>query len=228
METREIFIANTKTQKRTKLNTAATTLGELKVALDAAHIDYSGMTFTEGISKTQLLSDDAQLPTNVMYKGHPTNNLVILLTNTKKNIASGGRDRRECYALIKEHNLQESIKQYFHTNYTLVKTPNLDAFISSTIEKSPVSNISKSGTELKNTENRVDYVYDVTDVIHDTLIDIQDILMTFKENCDVALAKIKYLTDYAFHTSLPNNTVSTSDNGITNADIDDMIDNLDV
>ena len=86
---REILIANTKTQKRSKITTSATTLGELKNDLRAAGIDFSNMTFTEGISKTQLLSDDTQLPQNVMYKGQPTNNLVILLTNTKKNIASG-------------------------------------------------------------------------------------------------------------------------------------------
>ena len=89
MDVREILVANTKTQKRYKVNTDATTLGELKAALDAQGIDYAGMTFTEGISKTQLTSDDSQLPTNVMYKGTPTNNLVMLLTNTTKNISSG-------------------------------------------------------------------------------------------------------------------------------------------
>ena len=105
---REILIANTKTQKRSKVTTSATTLGELKADLRAAGIDYSGMTFTEGISKTQLLDDATQLPQNVMYKGQPTNNLVILLTNTKKNIASGAMSRKEVYQAIKDNNLQET------------------------------------------------------------------------------------------------------------------------
>lgn len=110
---REILIANTKTQRRSKVTTNATTLGELKSALDAAGIDYSGMTFTEGISKTQLLDNATQLPQNVIYKGQPTNNLVILLTNTKKNIASGihAADRQAAYSIIKERGLQEEIKE---------------------------------------------------------------------------------------------------------------------
>lgn len=81
---REILIANTKTQKRSKITTDATTLGELKTALSAAGVDYSGMTFTEGISKTQLLEDGTQLPQNVMYKGQPTNNLLFCLPTPRR------------------------------------------------------------------------------------------------------------------------------------------------
>ena len=125
MENREILIANTKTQKRSKITTDATTLAELKSALDAAGVDYSGMTFTEGISKTQLLDDATQLPQNVMYKGQATNNLVILLTNTKKNIASGAEDRKTAYQLIKDNDLQaEVISKYGH-NFTQVPTADL-------------------------------------------------------------------------------------------------------
>ena len=133
MDVRKILVANTKTQQRHEVNTAATTLGELKAAMDEAGIDYSGMTFTEGISKTQLLNDDSLLPTNVMYKGAPTNNLVILLTNTKKNIASGceGRSRKEAYAIIKEQgdDFKEAIREEFGANYTLITTENLWLFI---------------------------------------------------------------------------------------------------
>lgn len=132
---REIIIANTKTQKKSKINSTATTLAELKAELSAASIDYSGMTFTEGISKTQLISDDTQLPSNVMYKGQPTNNLVILLTNTKKNISSGGalRSRRDAYALIKERGLEDLVKKYYNgKNFTQVSTDNLWAIIDAT------------------------------------------------------------------------------------------------
>lgn len=126
---REILIANTKTQKRSKVTTSATTLGELKADLRAADIDYSGMTFTEGISKTQLLDDATQLPQNVMYKGQPTNNLVILLTNTKKNIASGTMSRKEVYQAIKDNNLQEAVKEEFGRNFTQVPTSDLLVFL---------------------------------------------------------------------------------------------------
>ena len=129
MITREILIANTKTQKRSKINSSATTLGELKADLAAAGVDYSGMTFTEGISKTQLLDDATQLPQNVMYKGQPTNNLVILLTNTKKNIASGAISRKEAYTLVKEFNLQEDVKVQFGKNFTQVSTDELIKFL---------------------------------------------------------------------------------------------------
>ncbi len=126
---REILIANTKTQKRSKVTTSATTLGELKADLRAAGIDYSGMTFTEGISKTQLLDDATQLPQNVIYKGQPTNNLVILLTNTKKNISSGTMTRKEVYQAIKDNNLQEAVKEEFGKNFTQVSTSDLLVFL---------------------------------------------------------------------------------------------------
>lgn len=133
---REILIANTKTQKRSKITTSATTLGELKTDLCAAGIDFSGMTFTEGISKTQLLSDDTQLPQNVMYKGQPTNNLVILLTNTKKNIASGVLSRKEAYNLIKQNSLENAVKIEFGRNFTQVPTLDLIKFIGANVKKS--------------------------------------------------------------------------------------------
>lgn len=126
---REILIANTKTQKRSKITTSATTLGELKADLRAAGIDYSNMTFTEGISKTQLLNDATQLPQNVMYKGQPTNNLVILLTNTKKNISSGTMTRKEAYQAIKDNNLQDAVKEKFGRNFTQVPTSDLLVFL---------------------------------------------------------------------------------------------------
>ena len=140
---REILIANTKTQKRSKITTSATTLGELKADLQAAGIDYSNMTFTEGISKTQLLNDATQLPQNVMYKGQPTNNLVILLTNTKKNISSGTMTRKEAYQAIKDNNLQDAVKEKFGRNFTQVPTSDLLVFIA----KNGVSEITKTLNE---------------------------------------------------------------------------------
>lgn len=126
---RTILVADTKTQRRYQINTSATTLGELQDALTAQGIDYTGMSFTEGITKTQLLGRDSLLPTNVMYKGQPTNNLVILLTNTTKNISSGAISRKEAYRLVKELELQNAILEGEGKNYTQVKTDNLEEYI---------------------------------------------------------------------------------------------------
>ena len=152
---REILIANTKTQKRSKITTSATTLGELKTDLRAAGIDFSNMTFTEGISKTQLLNDDTQLPQNVMYKGQPTNNLVILLTDTKKNIASGVLSRKEAYNLIKQNSLENAVKIEFGRNFTRVPTLDLIKFIETNVKKSEApktDNIEQSKNEPKVSE----------------------------------------------------------------------------
>ena len=141
MEPREILIANSKDQRRYKITTAAVTLLQLKEDIMANNnvqmydgvnwipntepINTSGMTFTEGITKTQLIADDSVLPTNVMFRGTPTNSLVILLTNTTKNIASGAGDRKTAYELIKQMGLQDTIKEIYGKNFTQVSTDNL-------------------------------------------------------------------------------------------------------
>lgn len=126
---RTIRIANTKTQQRYTIQTEATTLGELQDQMVAQGIDFTGMTFTEGLSKTQLLGRDSVLPTKVMFKGQPTDDLIMLLTNTTKNISSGAISRKEAYRLIKEYNLQEDIAEGEGQNYTRVKTDTLEDYI---------------------------------------------------------------------------------------------------
>lgn len=178
---REILIANTKTQKRSKVTTSATTLGELKADLRAAGIDYSGMTFTEGISKTQLLDDATQLPQNVMYKGQPTNNLVILLTNTKKNIASGTMSRKEVYQAIKDNNLQEAVKEEFGRNFTQVPTSDLLVFlaqdgnaeVTETLDDKPadIENNDIIASEVKEKETPDTEDEDIPDHVDDIITD---------------------------------------------------------
>lgn len=189
---REILIANTKTQKRSKITTSATTLGELKADLRAAGIDYSNMTFTEGISKTQLLNDDTQLPQNIMYKGQPTNNLVILLTNTKKNISSGAMTRKEAYQAIKDNNLQDAVKEKFGRNFTQVPTSDLLVFLAQNSTSETAKVLDDEPTEVEDEdrgimdpefeeeeemdENLPDYIEDIiTDM---DMIDIEDSLHT--------------------------------------------------
>jgi len=131
METnRTIMVASTKDQKRYKITTNATTLGELKAAFRENGIDYTGMSFTEGITKTTLNDDASPLPANVPYKGQTTNNLVFLLTNTHKNIASGAMDRfTEIYPIIKEQGLQDRIQEAYGRNFTQVPTDSLETFL---------------------------------------------------------------------------------------------------
>lgn len=240
MENREILVANTKTQKRSKLITSASTLGELKTAMDAAGIDYSGMTFTEGISKTQLLDDSTQLPQNVMYKGNPTNNLVILLTNTKKNISSGAMSRKEAYLTIKEHNLQNAIKEEFGRNFTQVPTYDLECFINNNINF-PSSSVSVKKPEVSDTsisrESNSDTAKSLPEVnvqerITDSFIITIDALLLAdvidQESLHYIVERIgRYVEGKAHVERVTTSSVSTSDGNITDSDIDDMISELD-
>lgn len=246
---REIIIANTKTQKRSKITSSAMTLGELKSDLRANGIDYSDMTFTEGISKTQLLNDAVKLPQNVMYKGHPTNNLVILLTNTKKKIASGAISRKEAYKLIKENNLQEDVKVEFGKNFTQVTTDNLIKFLG---ERDVELDIEALKEEVKEepkeveTENYDEDAYEeeedsytIADLLADNrILTIEDSIFT-----QVAmLANEKVLEEHDINNLIEDlkdllnlmkkeskkksEPVSTSDGSINDDDIDDMINDI--
>lgn len=128
---REILVANTRTQKKYKLTADVTTLAELKAVLDTKGIDYEGMSFTEGISNVQLNDDSSQLPHDINYKGKTTNNLVIILTNTTKNIQSGAESRAELFDFIKKNNLQAEVVKTFGKNMTQVKTSELAEFVAS-------------------------------------------------------------------------------------------------
>ena len=255
---REILIANTKTQKRSKVTTSATTLGELKADLRAAGIDYNGMTFTEGISKTQLLDDATQLPQNVMYKGQPTNNLVILLTNTKKNIASGTMSRKEVYQAIKDNNLQDAVKEEFGRNFTQVPTSDLLVFlaqdgnaeVTETLDDKPADTkiiapeVKEKETPDTEEEDLPDYV---DDIITDTRVNstvnslyVHIAMLVDKEVLSVAdLEELSGNIDYLIKVAkkekgtskvetAPKKAVSTSDGSITDDDIDDMLDELGV
>ncbi len=255
MEVREILIANTKTQKRSKVTTDAATLGELKAALDNAGVDYSGMTFTEGISKTQLLDDATQLPQNVIYKGSPTNNLVILLTNTKKNIASGMGTRKEAYDIIKEQNLADRIKEAYGINYTHIATTDLWMFINSDLdgkeedldeepeeedEEDDVTEDCPSEEEGENEEKDYtidEYIKDLSesiDNVEDTII--LHIARLVKEKVlegadlqalqgDLNFLRLLVLGNEEQPKSEP---VSTSDGSINDNDIDGMINDLNI
>ena len=225
MDSRKILIANTKTQQRHELFTDATTLRELKAAMDEAGIDYSGMDFTEGISKTQLLNDDSLLPTNVMYKGEPTNNLVMLLTNTKKNIASGceGRSRKDAYDIIRENEwMKEGIKEEFGANYTLITTDNLWLYIDEHLEDDDEEECEDEDYEdddepqeyTPTSQDVANYIYDLTKALAKTGA------LNYKEVASIA-ERLEELA--GFLKELNTKTYDFGGGKISEDEIEDMI-----
>ena len=223
MDVRTIQIANTKTQRRYTINTAATTLGELQDEMMAQGIDFTGMTFTEGISKTQLLNRESLLPTNVMYKGQPTNNLVMLLTNTTKQISSGAMDRKEAYRLIKEMGLQDIIAEGEGTNYTRVKTDILEEYINDNgiPEEEPEIDDVDFEEETSEEEKEEEVVNTPTSVSHPDLVNMIELAAKYWSDhnalfADDLIAIGQYLMWLADVKKKKSPTIS-------NADIDDMI-----
>ena len=143
MEARKITVIPTREQRSYVVTTGAENLKELKEALDDAGISYAGMSFIEGLTKTELKSDESILPKDVEYKGRNTNELVIMLTNTEKKISSGF-DRKELYRLISEKGLKDEIKKVCGRNYTHVPTEELAKFMQaqSIPAKDPEKNVS--------------------------------------------------------------------------------------
>ena len=128
MEKRIITIVSTANSSKVELETAATTLGELKAVMRQADIAYDGMTFYEGLTKSELVDDASILPHDVVRNGQTTNNLVFMLTNTNKKIRSG-YDRVELYNIIKEKGLAEECKERLGKNFTVCKTSELEELV---------------------------------------------------------------------------------------------------
>ena len=128
MEKRIITIVSTANSSKVELETDATTLGELKAVMRQADIAYDGMTFYEGLTKSELVDDASILPHDVVRNGQTTNNLVFMLTNTNKKIRSG-YDRVELYNIIKEKSLAEECKERLGKNFTVCKTSELEELV---------------------------------------------------------------------------------------------------
>jgi hypothetical protein len=135
MESRKIIVVSSADQSQHVLMSGAETLGELKAELADAGIDYEGMTFLEGHTKTEMSLDEAILPTNIPYRGGVTNELVFLMTTPQKKIRSGA-SRITMYSIIKSHNLEDAIKREFGKNFTNVSTDDLASFLDSAISES--------------------------------------------------------------------------------------------
>jgi hypothetical protein len=135
MEARKITVVSTKTQKKSVIMSGAETLGELKKDLREAGIEYDGMTFYEGTSKTELKTDESVLPKDVPYTNRTTgetkntNELVFMLTNTNKKIRSGAMTRAEAYSTIKAQGLQSACVSMYGKNFTQCSTNDLIVLI---------------------------------------------------------------------------------------------------
>ena len=155
METRKITIISTKNHSTKVINSAATTLGELKTDLDNAGIGYTDCTFFEGLTKTELKNNDAILPHDVPYKGTITNNLVFMITNASKKIKSGA-DRKSIITEIKAKNLTEVVKNTYGKNYTNCKTEDLEKILSmnntSTPKETPAKKEVSNNPAMKTTD----------------------------------------------------------------------------
>ena len=133
---RTFTVVDSTTQKTSTFQSTAETLAELKADLRAHGINYNGMTIYEGISKTELKSDNSALPHDVPYKGGTTNNLVFRLTKSEKNIKSGTMSRPEAYAAVKKLGLQDAIAKKYGKNFTMCKTADLIAEVEKAQKKS--------------------------------------------------------------------------------------------
>lgn len=152
MEKRIITIVSTANSNKVELETDATTLGELKAAMRQANIAYEGMTFYEGLTKSELVDNASLLPHDVVRNGQTTNNLVFMLTNTNKKIRSG-YDRLELYNIIKEKGLAEECKKKFGKNFTMCKTSELEELVSGGTTKKPASKKPAQKEEKQETAN---------------------------------------------------------------------------
>lgn len=225
METRKILIASTKTQKRYELNTDATTLGELKAVCHSNNIDYSGMDFTVAGSgaKTVLTSDDALLPTNVVIKGKTTNDLIVILTNTRDKVSSGctdGRSRRDAYAVINDHEwLKDAIKDEFGVNYTLITTENLWLFIDDNL---------KEDEDEEEEEDTDEEYHEYIPTSQDIANHIYDLIKALAKTKAISYKDVEAISELleelaASMKEVENKTYSFGGGTISDDDIDDMI-----
>lgn len=133
MEARKIrFVLNNMTGQKSIMSTA-TTLGELKAEMRAANINYDNMVFYEGRTRSELKDDGSILPVNVNIpsKGITTNELVFMLTPSKKQYKSGAlsEERSALLKEVKEKGLGLEVIKRFGRNATQVSTTDLKAFL---------------------------------------------------------------------------------------------------
>jgi len=217
--TRTVMVANSATQKRYKITTNASTLGELKKCLAENGISYGNMTFTEGISKTTLSDDNALLPSNIPFKGGTTNNLVLLLTNSRKNIQSG-MTRKEAYEAIKGGNFAEQVKESFGRNFTQVSTADLESFLAEHDCKVSAAEPCEANTCHCNHEACED-ITKYTQVPTDALEVLRQRILMLQDNLSETTSNL--LTEMARISGKLNELLGVSNVEVTEADLEDIL-----
>lgn len=199
MEKRKITVIPTKTHKTQVIESAATTLAELKADLTKVGIDYTDCTFFEGLTKIELKNDAAILPHDVPYKGTTTNNLVFMITNASKKIRSGVKlDRKAIIEEIKVKNLTEVVKKTYGKNYTNCKTEDLEKILNKevastiadalapTAKVAPAKKEAPSKPTMKTTDIS-NYVTkaELREVIESLLKEMEDAEVDYVEDVDI-------------------------------------------
>ena len=222
MEKRKITVIPTKTHKTQVIESAATTLAELKADLTKAGIDYTDCTFFEGLTKIELKNDAAILPHDVPYKGTTTNNLVFIITNASKKIRSGAKlDRKAIIEEIKAKNLTEVVKKTYGKNYTNCKTEDLEKILSmnntSALKEAPAKKEAPSKLAMKTTDLS-SYVTkaELREVIESLLKEMEDVEIDYVEDVDIDNIAI------IGKVSSSNSEEEKSDSPYSSNELDDM------
>ena len=222
MEKRKITVIPTKTHKTQVIESAATTLAELKADLTKAGIDYTDCTFFEGLTKIELKNDAAILPHDVPYKGTTTNNLVFMITNASKKIRSGAKlDRKAIIEEIKAKNLTEVVKKTYGKNYTNCKTEDLEKILSMnntpTLKEAPAKKEVPSESVMKTTDLS-NYVTkaELREVIESLLKEMEEVEVDYVEDVDINNIAI------IGKVSSSNSEEEKSDSPYSSNELDDM------
>ena len=230
MEKRKITVIPTKTHKTQVIESAATTLAELKADLTKAGIDYTDCTFFEGLTKIELKNDAAILPHDVPYKGTTTNNLVFMITNASKKIRSGAKlDRKAIIEEIKAKNLTEVVKNTYGKNYINCKTEDLEKILNKEVASTttdalaPVAKAAPTKKEAPskpamNTTNLSSYVtkVELREVIESLLKEMEDAYVDCVEDVDIDNIAI------IGKVSSNNSEEEKSDSPYSSNELDDM------
>lgn len=169
MEARKILFVLSNSSNQKSIMSEAETLGALKADMRRAGINYDGMTFYEGRTRTELKDDASVLPVNVPVpaKGTTpattTNELVFMLTTANKKIKSGALspERKNTLEEIKAKGLGAAVTAKFGKNATQCKTPDLLAFLAE--QSKPASQVVTKAPKAKKVEEvAVDENPDIT------------------------------------------------------------------
>lgn len=161
MEARKILFVLSNSSNQKSIMSEAETLGALKADMRRAGINYDGMTFYEGRTRTELKDDASVLPVNVPVpaKGtNPattTNDLVFMLTTANKKIKSGALspERKNALEEIKAKGLGAAVTAKFGKNATQCKTPDLLAFLAE--QSKPASQVATKAPKAKKVKEKV-------------------------------------------------------------------------